>query len=80
MKGGDEEKKLKSVFCVELPTTCEEQFCGFDVPDAVATVKIRLDDGQEVLCLVLEMMATRDNYKSYSTVDDFKLDFDNLMI
>ena len=81
LKNNKESAIIKSTFRCKLPATVEEQFSDYDVPAAVATVKYKIaSTGQRALCLVLEMMVLRTNYKSTGDIEDFAVDFDSLMI
>ena len=87
-KGDHASTKLKSVFCCDIPNTVEEQFCDFDVPAEVATIRYfiaeKTDDppapAQEALALVMELMCVRTNFNDAYNVQDFQVDFSKLSL
>ena len=85
IKGGADTNQVYSVFRKNLGLEAEEQFCNFDVPSAMSAVKYSVgnEDGsatQEALCIVLEIMCRRSNYKQQVAIAEFVVDFENLGI
>ena len=80
LRCGDQNKRVKSVFRVDMPFRVEEQFAKEEVPRSVSIVKFKVGDNTVAKCLFMELMGLRDNYLGAGEIDEFAYDLGNLSL
>ena len=76
MKGGSSANNVESVFTIELPFQCEEQFCDLEVPQAMSFKTMITEKKRKGLpdivvnFYILELMGVRSNYQAVTAYEE----------